>query len=108
MSSQIPFLVFLESGIAKAWPHIAALGLFTIINERGIFLNKRKNLFAKWKSKHWDHKLFTCNELHYSLIGFDTPPLRAAWEKARKPISKFGPWFGGVIFGAVIQKLMGL
>ncbi|MQA53710.1 hypothetical protein [Pseudomonas piscis] len=67
-----------------------------------------RNLFAKLKAKHWDKKLYTYDDENFSMMGFDSPPLRRMWEEHRETIKKVSVWLLALIAGGVISKLLGL
>ncbi len=71
-------------------------------------MKRVKEALARWKAKHWDSKPYIHDEPGVLMMGFDTPPLRALWEKRKGLLFKAGPWLGGLICGAIILKLIGL
>lgn len=67
-----------------------------------------RDLFKKLKAKHWDRQAYTYNDEHIAMMGFDSPPLRRAWETHGGTIKKIGIWLMTLIAGGVISKLLGL
>lgn len=67
-----------------------------------------RDLFKKLKSKHWDRKAYTYSDEHISMMGFDSPPIRRAWESHGSTIKKVAIWLLALVAGGVITKLIGL
>lgn len=67
-----------------------------------------KEAFAKLKAKHWDRKAYTYNDENFAMMGFDSPPLRRAWEAHGSAIKKAAIWLLALIAGGVITKVLGL
>lgn len=67
-----------------------------------------KELFAKLKAKHWDQKPYSYSDEHVSMFGFDSPPLRRAWEAHGATIKRVATWLLALVAGGVITKLIGL
>jgi len=64
--------------------------------------------FARWKAKHWDKSVYSYDGGSFGMLGFNSPPLRAFWEKHGERIKKLGMWLLALIAGGVITKLVGL
>ncbi|MEE1922660.1 hypothetical protein V0R50_10430 [Pseudomonas sp. 148P] len=71
-------------------------------------MKRLKDAFARWKAKHWDEELRIHDSEHFSMIGFDRPPLRRAWDQHKAVIKQVGAWLLALIAGALILKLLGL
>lgn len=67
-----------------------------------------KDLLAKLKAKHWDKKAYSYSDEHFSMFGFNSPPLRRAWEAHGATIKKVATWLLALVAGGVITKLIGL
>jgi hypothetical protein len=67
-----------------------------------------KDFAAKLKAKHWDKKPYTYSDEHVAMFGFDSPPLRRAWETHGPTIKKVAIWLLALVAGGVITKLLGL
>ncbi|MCT8164986.1 MULTISPECIES: hypothetical protein [unclassified Pseudomonas] len=74
----------------------------------GGLMKAAKDLFEKLKAKHWDKKPYSYSDEHFAMFGFDSPPLRRAWESHGSTIKKVGIWLLALIAGGVITKLIGL
>lgn len=71
-------------------------------------MKRVRKLFAKLKAKHWDQKPYSYSDEHFAMFGFDSPPLRRAWEAHGSTIKKVAIWLLALIAGGVITKLIGL
>ncbi len=67
-----------------------------------------KDAFRRWKQKHWDLSLYTHESEHFSMMGFDRPPLRRLWENHRALIITGAKWLLALVAGALILRLIGL
>lgn len=71
-------------------------------------MKKIKETFKRLKEKHWDLSLYTHESEHFSMAGFNRPPLRRFWEEHKTHIKKVSIWLVALIAGGLITKLLGL
>ena len=51
-------------------------------------MKKIKELWKRWKVKHWDQSVYTHDGGDFGMLGFNSPPLRAFWDKHGANIKK--------------------
>ncbi len=71
-------------------------------------MNWLRDAFRRWKAKHWDRQPFFDEGVNFVHMGFDTPPLRAFWDKRGKSVITASKWLLVLIGGALILRLLGL
>jgi hypothetical protein len=67
-----------------------------------------KDAFRRWKKKNWDLSLYTRDSEHFSMMGFDRPPLRRLWENHKASIITASKWLLALVSGTLILRLIGL
>lgn len=71
-------------------------------------MKKIKELWKRWKVKHWDQSVYTYDGGDFGMLGFNSPPLRAFWDKHGAKIKKAIIWLFLLVAGGVITKVLGL
>lgn len=71
-------------------------------------MKKVKAMWACLKAKHWDKTAYSYDGGDFMMLGFNSPPLRAFWEKHGTNIRKVFTWLFLLIAGGVVSKFLGL
>lgn len=71
-------------------------------------MKQLRDAFRRWKERNWDRKPFVDEGANFIHLGFDTPRLRAFWDKRGKSVITASKWLLALVGGALLLRFLGL